>query len=253
MRGLADYAGLYRHAALDRNGDGVLTVVFHSKGGPLAWGARPHEEFGHLFRDIAADRANRVVIVTGSGDSFCDRIHGASGGTMTAAAWDHIYTDGKRMLMGLLDIAVPVIAAVNGPATIHAELAVLNDIVLAADTATFQDAPHFPAGLVPGDGAQLIWPALLGPNRGRYFLMTGQVLDAQEALRLGVVAEVSPAAELMPRARAIAADLAKKSDLVLRHTRTLLTQQLRTMFEQQLGYGLALEGMAATDHWPVQG
>ena len=52
-----------------------------------------------------------------------------------------------------------MIAAVNGPALIHAELAVLCDIVLAAETAEFQDAPHFPMGLVPGDGVHVVWPS----------------------------------------------------------------------------------------------
>jgi enoyl-CoA hydratase/carnithine racemase len=82
---------------------------------------------------------------------------------------------------------------VNGPVNIHAELAVLSDIVLASENAAFQDAPHFPNGLVPADGVHVIWPYLLGRNRGRYFLLTGERLSAQEALRLGVVAEVERA------------------------------------------------------------
>jgi enoyl-CoA hydratase/carnithine racemase len=60
----------------------------------------------------------------------------------------------------------------------------LCDIVIASDTATFQDDPHFLNGIVPGDGVHIIWPLLLGPNRGRYFLLTGQKLSAQEALSL---------------------------------------------------------------------
>lgn len=52
-------------------------------------------------------------------------------------------------------------------------------LVIASDTATFQDAPHFPNGIVPGDGVHIVWPLLLGPNRGRYFLLTGQRLSAQ--------------------------------------------------------------------------
>jgi enoyl-CoA hydratase/carnithine racemase len=92
-----------------------------------------------------------------------------------------------------------MIAAVNGSALIHAELAVLCDIVLAADTTEFQDAPHFPMGLVPGDGVHVVWPLILGPNRGRYFLLTGQKLFASEALDLGVVNEVMPRDKLLPR------------------------------------------------------
>jgi enoyl-CoA hydratase/carnithine racemase len=70
-------------------------------------------------------------------------------------ASDHIYNDAKYLLMNLLNIEVPIIAAVNGPALIHAELAVLCDIVIASPNAAFQDAPHFPNRVVPGDGADL--------------------------------------------------------------------------------------------------
>ncbi len=106
--------------------------------------------------------------------------------------WDHIYNDAKYLLMNHLNIEVPMIAAVNGPALIHAELAVLCDIVIASENAAFQDAPHFPNGIVPGDGVHVVWPLVLGPNRGRYFLLTGQKLSAREALDLGVVSEVVP-------------------------------------------------------------
>ena len=244
------YFDAYRHAKLERRA-GILEITLHSKGAPLRWGARPHQEMGRLFRDVAEDRANRVVILTGTGDAFCDDFYPGTAGTLSAVEWDHVYADGKRMLMGLLDVPVPMIAAVNGPATIHAELAVLCDIVLAADHATFADAPHFISGLIPGDGVHLVWPALLGPNRGRYFLLTGQVLSAEEARALGVVSEVLPRADLLARARALAARLAEQNDLTLRHTRTLLTAQLRRSMLDHLGYGLALEGLGATHHWPA--
>ena len=88
-------------------------------------------------------------------------------------------------MTNLLEIEVPVIGAVNGPATIHAEIPVMSDIVLASQTATFQDAPHFPRGVVPGDGVHVVWPLLLGQNRGRYFLLTGQTLSAHRGNGLG--------------------------------------------------------------------
>ena len=105
-----------------------------------------------------------------------------------ATVWDRIIWEGNRLVDQMLDIEVPMIAAVNGPVSVHSELAVLCDVVLAADHAYFQDAPHFPGGLVPGDTMQIVWPLLLGPNRGRYFLLTGQKIHAEEARQLGIVA-----------------------------------------------------------------
>ena len=108
---------------------------------------------------------------------------------MDPHTWDGTFTNAKTMLVNLLNIEAPVIAAVNGPVNIHADLAVLSDIVIAAEHASFQDAPHFPNGLVFGDGCHIVWPHLLGANRGKYFLLTGQKLSAKQALDLGVVNE----------------------------------------------------------------
>ncbi len=98
----------------------------------------------------------------------------------TPAEWDRVYWEGKHLLMSLLDIEVPMISAINGPAWRHSEIPLLCDIVLAADDVQFQDSAHFPNGMVPGDGMHIIYPLLLGWNRGRYFLLTGQTLDAQK-------------------------------------------------------------------------
>jgi enoyl-CoA hydratase/carnithine racemase len=123
--------------------------------------------------------------MTGVGDAFIEEINSENLGNrlpkskITPSTWHNIYSDAKRLVMNLLYIEVPVIAAVNGPVNTHAEIAILSDIVLASEHAAFQDAPHFPNGLVPGDGVHVIWPYLLGRNRGRYFLLTGQRLSAQ--------------------------------------------------------------------------
>src|SRR5205814_213576 len=127
------------------------------------------------------------------------------------------------------------------------------DIVLAADDVQFQDSAHFPNGMVPGDGMHIIYPLLLGWNRGRYFLLTGQTLDAAKALELGLVSELLPRPELLPRAWALAQQIAQQPALLLRYTRVLFTQPLKKQLIDYLGYGLALEGMSVVDRTVTPG
>ena len=199
MTRLADYEKKYRHIRLERR-NGILQMTLHSDGGALVWGGGPHEELSYAFADVGRDPENKLIILTGTGDSFCAGLDEASLGKITAAAWDHLYSDAKRLVMNQLEIEVPMIAAVNGPAFVHAELAVLCDIVLASENAAFQDAPHVPSGLVPGDGVHVVWPLVLGPNRGRYFLLTGQKLSAHECCGTRAVVR-APAHTYLPRKR----------------------------------------------------
>ena len=148
------------------------------------------------------------------------------------------------MLQNLLNIDAPMISAVNGPATRHSELPLLCDIVLASETACFHDSGHFENGQVPGDGVNIVYPLLLGLNRARYFMLMGQSLSAQEALRLGLVNEVLPPDELLARAWEIAEKLVKHPPLQLKYTRMVLTEELRRRLQEHVGYSLILEAMA---------
>ena len=245
MAKLEEYANKYETVNFERR-DGILQVTFHSHGGSLKWGGPAHREFGYAFADIGSDPENRVVILTGTGDDYCAEFEGTRA-RRTPKTWDVTYWEGKRLLTNLLEIEVPIIGAVNGPALIHAEIPVMSDIVLATESATFQDAPHFPRGVVPGDGVHVIWPMLLGQNRGRYFLLTGQTLSSQEAQQLGVVAEVLPKERLLPRAWELAEQLCQQPDLTLRYARVAITLNIKRQMQDMLGYGLAIEGLAAVD------
>jgi 6-oxocamphor hydrolase len=242
-----EYADRFEHIRLTRQ-DGVLEVALHSDGGPLVWGAGVHAELPAAFAAIASDERNRVVLLTGTGDDFCAQADASMLElTRTARGWGRIHREGRALIESLLGIEVPVIAAVNGPARVHAEIAILADVVLAAEHAYFQDVMHVRRGVVPGDGVQVVWPMLLGPNRGRYFLLTGEKIPAAEARALGIVGEVLAPAALMPRARELAAGLAGNTLTMLRHTRMALVGRLRRELVDATSHGLALEALASLE------
>jgi enoyl-CoA hydratase/carnithine racemase len=116
--------------------------------------------------------------------------------------------------------------------------------VLATPSTVFQDKPHFEFGIVPGDGVNLLWQEVIGSVRGRYFILTRQELDAKE---WGAVNEIVPADRLLARAREIAGRLAKLPPLTSSYTRIALTQKVRRIIDEGVGYGLALEGISAAD------
>ncbi|GIX30847.1 MAG: crotonase [Porticoccaceae bacterium] len=247
---LAEYQTRYRGICFERSAEGVLEMRLHTRGGQARWGTAPeslHGELPRAFADVADDPDNRVVILTGTGNTFIaerDPEEPAPEPDL-AALWPRIIREGIALVERYLAIPVPVIAAVNGPALLHTELAVLADVVLAAEHAEFADLFHFPQGVVPGDGVHWVWPMLLGPNRARYFLLTGERIGAEEARRLGFVAEVLPAEQLLPRARELAKGLAQRPTQVLRHTRQLFTAPLKRRLREEQELGLALEALAS--------
>jgi enoyl-CoA hydratase/carnithine racemase len=251
MARFEEYAQKYQTIRMERR-NGILQLTLHSNGGTLQWGEVPHREFPEAFREIGSDPDNKVVIMTGTGEAFSGpRALPDARLRRTAREWDKTYWEGKHLLLNLLDIEVPMISAINGPALRHSEIPLLCDIVLAAEDTTFQDSAHFANGLVPGDGMHIVYPLLLGMNRGRYFLLTGQTLTARQAHELGLVAEVLPRQDLLPRAWALAEQLAQRPPLVLRYSRVLLTQQLKRLMHDLLGYGLALEGLGVAAETPT--
>lgn len=241
------YKNAFPHARLTRSAEGILEVMLHTNGDTVIFNGHTHEEYVDLFHQIGQDAGNRVVILTGAGAAFMESISPEGFDFFTPQGYDKIYREGKKVLMNILDIEVPLIAAVNGPVRLHSEYILLCDIVLATPATVFQDKPHFEFGVVPGDGVNLLWQEVIGSVRGRYFILTRQELDAETAKQWGAVNEIVPADKLLPRAHDIAGQLAKLPPLTSSYTRIALTQKLRRIVDEGVGYGLALEGISAAD------
>ncbi|HEY1971088.1 MAG TPA: enoyl-CoA hydratase/isomerase family protein [Pseudonocardia sp.] len=250
---LDEYGSRYPNLRMER-GDGVLQLTMHDgAGGRMVFGGdpHPHGQLTEAFADIARDPENRVVILTGAGGAFIESIvFGDTPGKLPATAFVGMDTESVRFLLNQVSVPVPMIAAVDGPAHVHAELALLCDIAIASPTAEFQDVPHYPAGLVPGDGAHVIWPLFLGPGRARYFLLTGQKIGAEQALELGLVQEVVPAERLIDRAWELARQIAAQPPMTARYTRALFTQDIKRRLVDDLPFGLTAEILAATESFP---
>ena len=251
MSRLDAYRDRFPNARLTRSESGVLEVMLHTNGGTLVFDGHAHEQFVDLFHNIGSDPDNRVVILTGTGQAFMETISPEGFDFFSPQGYDKIYREGKKILMNILDIEVPLIAALNGPVRLHTEYILLADIVLATPTTVFQDKPHFEFGVVPGDGVNLLWPEVIGSVRGRYFLLTRQELDAETAKEWGAVNEIVSTNQLLARAREIGEGIAKLPPLTARYTRIALTQRLRRIVDEGIGYGLALEGISAAAVRPV--
>ena len=141
MSSFEEYANKYQTARMERR-NGILQLTLHTEGQSLRWGFLPHGELPEVFHDIGTDRENKVVILTGTGAEFSGPR--ATPGTSSFPSRpsieriDRIHWEGRHLLMNLLNIEVPVISAINGPAWRHSEIPLLCDIVLpCVNTAPF--------------------------------------------------------------------------------------------------------------------
>jgi len=237
----------WTHIAV-RYEEDIVELRFHHEQGPLVWNADAHREITEAFHWLGMERVVKVVILVGTGDIYCNELDVAS---FAGIPWGEIWWEGRRMLAGLNDLDIPVISAINGPATVHSEIPVMADFVLAADHAVFADRSHFATrDTVPGDGVNLVWAELLGPTRAKYFLLTGSTIDAAEALRLGVVNEVLPLDRLNVRVWELAREMAARDLAVLRYAKAAVSVGFRRHFTDNLSHSLGVEGCG---HWALGG
>ena len=145
----------------------------------------------------------------------------------------------------IANIRVPVIAAIEGRAHIHSDYALLANVIVAAEDATFQDVGHFAVGVVPGDGIFTTWSYRAGAGRAEAFLLNPRPLAASTAYEWGVVAEVVPNGRTLSRARELAALYLKAPEVTRRYTRIHFIQPLKERIVREVGYGLSLEGASS--------
>src|ERR1700751_3752185 len=195
------YFTAYRSLKLSRDPQGVLVAEFHTNNGPLTFAAQDHTDFVEAFYRIAQDRANKIVILTGTGGEFIPGIDFSSFGNVAdPGVWSQVHDEGVQILENLANIRVPVIAAIEGRANVHSEYALLANVIVAGEGATFNDVPHFAGGIVPGDGIFTAWSYRAGAGRAEAFLLNPQPLSAKTVHEWGVVAEVVPNGKALSRA-----------------------------------------------------
>lgn len=241
--------GNYQTIDIDKRDDGVALATLNRPDKLNAVNARMHTEMSTLPTDFDDDPACRVLVITGAGRAFCaggDFSGGSAPGD--AGGGGNMGHEAGRIVDRLLECRKPVISAVNGYAMgLGATVALLCDVVVASRSAVFADT-HVKMGIGAGDGGQVIWPLLMGVNRAKYFLMTGERLGADEAERLGLVNFVVDDGQVVDRALEIATALADGPAQAIAASKVPINQWIRAQANQILPLSLAME--EATMHSP---
>lgn len=232
----------YEALRFDRHGD-VLRITIDHPGSPLnAVDELLHGELTRLFRELKRESEARAVLLTGSGKAF------SAGGDF---AWfptldsleklEHLRRDAKQMIWDLLEVELPIVAALNGPAVgLGASLVLLCDVIFMSERASLVD-PHVSVGIVAGDGGAAIWPLVLGPARAKQFLLTGDPVDAENAYRMGLVNAISTPERLEDEALAFAQRLAAGAPLAIQYTKQCVNKLVKDALNTAFDASTALE------------
>jgi len=162
----------------------------------------------------------------------------------------HEATMARRIIHSLLDIEKPVISKINGHAVgLGASIALLCDVSFMSTDAKIGD-PHVRIGLVAGDGGAAIWPQLVGFNRAKEYLMTGDLIDAQEAERIGLVNHAVAPDQLDAAVDKFCDRLANGSTRAIRWTKVAVNVELKRITQAAMDTGMTYETITASlpDH-----
>jgi len=228
---------------LDRRDDDILVVTLRHPTSPLnAVDGLLHHEFGELFRMLKRESSARAIVLTAEGKAF------SAGGDFdwfpslrSIDTLDQLRRDAKQIIWDLLDVEVPIVCGLNGSAAgLGASVALLCDLIVMSERAVIVD-PHVTVGLVAGDGGTAVWPLLVGPLAAKRHLLLGEPLRADEALRVGVAAEVCPPELVRERSLAWAQRLAAQPPLALRGTKIAVNANLKRALLDSFDLATALE------------
>ncbi len=231
--------GEYRHLLFERKPHGVLLITINRPEVYNATNARLHWELTQVWLTVDGDPETRVAVITGAGKAFSAggdlELVEEMAGDFEAAA--RTMREASDLVYHIVDCEKPVISAINGVAVgAGLVVALLADVSIIAETARLTDG-HTRLGVVAGDHAAIIWPLLCGMAKAKYYLLTSDFLDGREAERIGLVSLCLPASEVLPRALAVAEQLARGSQPSIRWTKRALNNWLRQagpIFDQSL-------------------
>lgn len=224
----------------------VLDVTLNRPAKLNAVDERMHEELARVFVDISNDPGCDVAVLTGAGRAF------SAGGDIEwmqkmidqPASFEKTAREGRQIVFSLLECEKPLIAKLNGHATgLGATIALFCDVIFASDQARIGD-PHVNVGFVAGDGGAVIWPQLVGYARAKEYLMTGDLLEAAQAERIGLVNHVVPAAQLDARVDGFADRLASGATRAIRWSKMSVNIGLRQLAHSVLDASLAYEALS---------
>ncbi|MGW4028338.1 enoyl-CoA hydratase/isomerase family protein [Streptomyces sp. NPDC004838] len=245
-----DYKEQFKDFFLLERKDGVIVAKAHTLGGPIQLSVQNHRALGQMLKVIGADPENEVLILTGSGDEFMMDADpdgfALEEEDLPHWAYEYAYKDGRINVSSLInDLEIPTIGIFNGMG-FHSEIVLMCDITLCAEDAVLYDL-HFDISSVPGDGIHSCFQELLGVKRAAYALLTGEAINAQQALEWGMVNEVLPREQLLDRAKRIADHIMGQP----RITRRLTTQIIRRPWRKRItddldgGFGIQMFGHLA--------
>lgn len=202
--------------------DHVAVVTLNRPEVRNALNARAYADLETVFRHVQSDNDVRAVVITGTDPAFCsgEDVKQMMTGPQREQSQARLSAVRPRLTpaaAAVLDCDRPIIAAVNGVAVGWGmELSLFADIRIASERAQFGEI-FIKRGLVTDVGGMMILPRLVGPQKAAELLFTGDVIDAREAARIGLVSHVVAHADLLDEAFGLAARIASNAPLALRH------------------------------------